>query len=78
MTIYARNSKYGPNLRAYVIYLLIEMRLPHRQAAEHVATVFSVNMLTTKASEMKSTMAKKYEPMYRMILEEIEGTRLCR
>jgi hypothetical protein len=71
MTIYSRDSKYGPNLRAYVIYLLIEMRLSHRQAAEHVATVFSVNMLTTKASEMKSTMAKKYEPMYRMILEEI-------
>jgi predicted RecB family nuclease len=70
-TIYRRDSKYGPNLRAYVIYLLIEMRLSHQQAAEHVATVFNVNMLTTKVSEMKSTMAKKYEPMYRMILEEI-------
>jgi predicted RecB family nuclease len=71
MTIYSRDSKYGPNLRAYVIYLLIEVRLSHQQAVEHVATVFNVHMLTTKASDIKSTMAKKYEPMYRMILEEI-------
>ena len=71
MTIYARDSKYGPNLRAYVIYLLIEMRLSHRQAAEHIATVFKVNMLITKASEIKSTMASKYEATYRMILEQI-------
>ncbi len=71
MTIYSSDSKYGPNLRAYVIYLLIEMRLSHQQAVDHVATVFNVNMLTTKASEIKSTMAKKYEPMYRTILEEI-------
>lgn len=71
MTIYARDSKYGPNLRAYIIYLLIEMRLSHQQAVEHVATVFNVHILTTKASEIKSTMAKKYEPTYRMILEQI-------
>jgi predicted RecB family nuclease len=71
MTIYSRDSKYGPNLRAYVIYLLIEMRLSHQKAVEHVGTVFKVNILTTKASEMKSTMAKKYEPTYRMILEQI-------
>ena len=48
MTIYSRHSKYGLNLRAYVIYLLIEMRLSHQQAVEHVATVFNVNMLTTR------------------------------
>jgi Transposase IS66 family len=71
MTIYSRDSKYGPNLRAYVIYLLIEMRLSHQKVVEHVDTVFKVNILTTKVSEMKSTMAKKYEPMYRMILEHI-------
>jgi predicted RecB family nuclease len=73
MTIYSRDSKYGPSLRAYIIYLLIEMRLSHQKAVEHVATVFNVNLLTTKASEMKSTMARKYEPTYRMILEEIAG-----
>jgi predicted RecB family nuclease len=71
MTIYTRDSKYGPNLRAYVIYLLIEMRLSHRQAVEHVAAVFKVNILITKASEIKSVMAEKYEPTYRMILEQI-------
>ena len=27
MTIYSRDSQYGPNLRAFVVYLLIELRL---------------------------------------------------
>jgi hypothetical protein len=52
MTVYTRESKYGPYLRAYVIYLLIEMRLSHRQAVEHIATVFNVNILVTKASDL--------------------------
>src|SRR5262249_27233375 len=71
MTIYARESKYGTSLRVYVIYLLIEMRLSHRQAVDHVAAVFKVNMLTSKASEIKATMAKRYQPTYEMILERI-------
>jgi len=71
MTVYARGSKYGPYLRAYIVYLLIEMRLSRRQAAEHVATVFNVTMPVAEPGEMKSTMAKAYEPMYRNILERI-------
>jgi hypothetical protein len=71
MTIYARESKYGLYLRAYVTYLLIEMRLSHRPTVEHVATVFNVNMLVTNASEIKTTMAKTCEPVYHKILERI-------
>jgi transposase len=76
MTIYSRDSKYGQNLRAYVAYLMIEMRLSHQQISEHVATVFDVPILGTMANEMKSAMSKKYEPTYRRILEKIVSGRL--
>jgi hypothetical protein len=37
-TMHLRYSKYGPNLRAYVTYLLIEMRLSHRRIGEEVGS----------------------------------------
>ena len=33
MTPYATDSKYGPNIRAYIAYLLLELRLSHRESA---------------------------------------------
>jgi hypothetical protein len=35
ITPYAADSKYGQNLRAYIAYLLIEMRLSHEKIREH-------------------------------------------
>ena len=72
-TPYLRGSKYGPNLCAYVIYLLIEMRLSMQKIAEHVTTVFNVPILKSMVTDIKTTMAKKYEPTYRHILQQIAG-----
>jgi len=71
MTMHRRETKYGQNLRAYVAYLLIEMRLSHQKIREHVATVFNIKVTNTLANDMKALMASKYEPTYRRILEEI-------
>ncbi len=71
MTIHPRDTKYGQTLRAYIVYLLIEMRLSHQKIREHVATVFNIPIITTMAHDMKEQMAKKYEPTYRRILEQI-------
>lgn len=76
MTLHPRETKYGQNLRAYVAYLLIEMRLSHQKIREHVATVFNVPITNTMANDMKALMAKKYEPTYRRILEQIASGRL--
>ena len=70
-TPYLRESKYGPYLRAYVTYLLIEMRLSTQKIAEHVTTVFNVPLLGSMVAEIKKTMAEKYEPTYRRILDQI-------
>jgi hypothetical protein len=66
-----RRSRYGRYLRAYVIYLLIEMRLSHQQVADHVATVFNISMLSTMVSEIKTATAREYGPFYKQILERI-------
>jgi hypothetical protein len=71
--MHPRATKYGQNLRAYVAYLLIEMRLSHQKIREHVATVFNFPITNTMANDMKAIMAKKYEPTYRLILEQIAG-----
>jgi predicted RecB family nuclease len=68
---YGRDSKYGPNIQAYVAYLLLELRLSHEKIREHVATVFGITVLGTKVNEIKKAVAEKYEPTYRAILEQI-------
>jgi predicted RecB family nuclease len=47
MTPHTPDSKYGPNLRAYIAYLLIEMRLSHEKIREHITTVFDISILGT-------------------------------
>jgi len=71
MTPYASESKYGPNIRAYIAYLLLELRLSHRKVQEHIATVFDVTVLNTMVNDIKQAMAKKYEPTYHAILKQI-------
>jgi len=77
MTLHSgRDTKYGSNLRAYVAYLIIEMRLSNEKIREHLATVFNVPIPTTIVHETKGVMAEKYEPTYRRILERIAGSPL--
>jgi len=71
MTLHPRATKYGPRLRAYIAYLLIELRLSNEKIREHVATVFDVPITTTLAHDTKALMAKTYEPTYRRIVEQI-------
>ncbi len=71
MTPHAVSSKYGPNLRAYVAYLLIEMRLSNQKISEHIRTVFDLTVLDTMVNTIKRDLARKYEPTYRSILRQI-------
>jgi predicted RecB family nuclease len=71
MTPYTSDSKYGPNIRAYIAYLLLELRLSHQKVEEHIATVFDVTVPHTTVNDIKMAVARKYEPTYRAILEQI-------
>jgi len=72
MTIHSgRDTKYGHHLRAYVLYLLIEMRLSNQKISEHVATVFNIAVTPTAVHYFKVELAHKYQPTYNRILEQI-------
>ena len=72
MTIYSpRDSQYGPNLRAFFIYLLIELRLSLQKATEHVSSLFGIALPNSTAHDIKSELAEKYMPTYRDILRQI-------
>jgi hypothetical protein len=47
------------------------MRLSHRQIAEHIATVFKIDILVTTVTTIKTAAAKKYEPLYHRIIKRI-------
>jgi hypothetical protein len=70
-TIYSRGSQYGQNLRAFVVYLLIELRLSRQKAADHVSSLFDLPLTKGNANRIKSEMAEKYMPTYRGILRQI-------
>jgi predicted RecB family nuclease len=71
MTIYSRRSQYGPNLRAFVVYLLIELRLSNQKAIEHASSLFDLPLKKSTAYQIKADMAEKYMPTYRGILRQI-------
>jgi predicted RecB family nuclease len=71
MTPHTADSKYGNNLRAYIAYLLIEMRLSHERIRDHLATVFEIPILSTMVNTVKQQIAQKYEPTYRAVLAQI-------
>src|SRR5215471_17515667 len=71
MSTYSGKPLYGSNLRAFVVYLMIELRLSNQKAAEHVSLLFDLSLDAPKAFHMKSAMAEKYAPTYRGILREI-------
>jgi predicted RecB family nuclease len=76
MTTYSRRPTYGPNLRAFVVYLMIELRLSNQKVAEHASLLFNLPLGATQAYHMKSAMAKKYTPTYQGILRQIVKGRL--
>jgi hypothetical protein len=75
MTTYSGRAFYGPNLRAFVVYLMMELRLSNQKAAEHASLLFDLPLNAHKAFHMKSAMAEKFMPTYHGILHQIaKGT----
>ena len=70
-TLWRNQSKHGPNVRAFVAYLIIEMRLSNQKVSEHLSTVFNVNVQKSQVNDIKCAMAKHYAPMHQRILERI-------
>ncbi len=76
MTTYSPRPLYGPNLRAFFVYLMIELRLSNQKAAEHASLLFDLPLTAPNVQHIKSTMAEKYMPTYRGILRQIANGNL--
>jgi predicted RecB family nuclease len=64
-------SKYGRDLKAYVAYQLIELRLSLRAVARHLQTIFGLAMSVKSINNMKSRLAETYASTYSLILGRI-------
>lgn len=69
-------SRYGPELTAYVIYQLIELRLPHRSIARHINQIFDLDLHQGGVSSLKATASSRYQDTYQGILHSIITGRL--
>ena len=71
MNTFTRNSLYGPDLRAFVVYLVIELRLSNKNIAEHVSSLFNLALTKETVNRIKSDAAERYTPTYDDILRQI-------
>jgi predicted RecB family nuclease len=76
MGVPRQKTLFGPNLRAYIIYLLIEMRLSHKNIAGHLKTVFGLVVSSSAINDIKSFVANEYEPLYETLLQTISSGNL--
>jgi predicted RecB family nuclease len=75
-TFYAQDrpwtrSKYGPELVAYVMYLLIELRLPLRGVARHINQIFHLDLHHNGVSSLKAATSLRYQDTYQGILHTL-------
>ena len=71
MGIPRQKTRIGSGLRAYIIYLLIAMRLSNLQISHHLDDVFGIVISDTTVHWVKSTTAMELEPLYNRILKSI-------
>ena len=71
LTFYKRKSQYGANLRAFLGYLLIELRLSYNKAAEHASLLFDLRLTKSVIAQIKSEAAEKYASTYQDILKQL-------
>lgn len=64
-------SKYGSELRSYVIYQIIELRLAQRAVVHSLNELFSFSLNVGSISKLKTDSAQLYKITYEAILNKI-------
>jgi predicted RecB family nuclease len=64
---------FGLTLRAYVSYLLIELRLSHQHISAHLKSIFGLIVNRATINDIKSSVANEYEQLYKCILHSISA-----
>ena len=66
-----QRSRIGPNLRSYILYQLIEMRIPQTTVDHSLNQLFGMSMPFGTAAGQKRLASKIYENTYKEILNYI-------
>jgi predicted RecB family nuclease len=65
------NSKYGPNLRAFSVYLNIDLGVPQRKVAAFLNDIFGFNFSLGVTNKFKANLATFYKPTYDRLVQKI-------
>jgi predicted RecB family nuclease len=71
-----RQESYGTNLKAYIIYQIIELRIPQHAVARNLNTLFDFQLSPNAVNAIKANSAKQYQKTYDRILQRIVEGRL--
>ena len=63
--------KYGPNLIAYAVYLIIELRLSLERVTYHMRKLFRIPLWNDKIYKFKADTANAYHSVYDNILNNL-------
>ena len=66
-----RLPKYGRDLKAFVAYQLIELRIAQRALTRHFETVFGIDVPKQSMNQIKSSLANDYAATYGAVLRRI-------
>ncbi len=66
-----QSGKYGPVLKAFAIYLNIELRLSGKLASDFLGESFGIQLPTTSIAKFRREQAIKHENTYQQILRNI-------
>ena len=69
-----QKSRITANIRAYVVYLMMELRLSNTKIAEHLQEIYGISLTSSMVHAVKSDMANKLNPVYRRIIERLRGS----
>jgi hypothetical protein len=69
----SRQSRYGRNLSAFVVYQVVELRISQHAVAWNLENLFALSLSVDTVNNIKSRSAKDYETTYQAILERLRA-----
>jgi hypothetical protein len=73
---YQRHVKYGDGLRAYIIYMIIQMGISQHRLCEHLHDVFDLHVDRRAINRIKIGSADQYEQTYERLRQRVASGQL--
>ena len=73
---YQRHERYGDGLRAYIIYMIIQMGISQHRLCEHLHDVFDLHVDRRAINRIKIGSANRYEQTYERLRQRIASGEL--